>query len=231
LLKLFPIIMLVRLARRRQWRAFGLAFALLPAAALVTGPLVASLWPQYLRSVLFAKIASPTTFLDAQSILAAAVRSAPQLGSVAHLAGLLLAAAVLGGVLAVAWRFDGSAPLLTAALMLAALPLTMPYAWQHYYVMALPLLWIVSSAGWNSRDGWLLGATALAYLCLSWLAFTIDYWALPISKALGPFAGLYTNSSVIGGIVLLLAGVRLAFRQERSFSGSLPVEPASTAAA
>jgi hypothetical protein len=229
LLKLFPMVLIIRLARRGQWLAGGLALAIPMAIALVTGPSVAMLWPQYLRSVLFAKISSPTTFLDAQSILAAVIRSAPHVPSIAHPLGIVLAMGVLGSILALAWRFDRSAPLPTGALILAALPLTMPYAWQHYYVLALPLLWIVSSSGWNSRDVWLLGAAGLSYLCLSWLAFTVDYWAMPISKALGPFAGLYTNGSVVGGIVLLLAGARLALRSEPSLS-SLPARPASKAA-
>jgi hypothetical protein len=173
-------------------------------------PWVGSLWPEYLASVFFAKASSPTSYGDAQSIVSAAVRIFPQQPVAAHLGGLLLAGGTLAAVLVMAALADRRNAGLGWAMVLAALPLTMPYAWQHYYVLALPLLWIIASSGYATRDPWLTASAAFAFGCLSMLAFTIDYWFVPIAGALGGAQWLYANSSVIGDAVLLLAGARLA---------------------
>jgi hypothetical protein len=211
LLKVFPLLLLIGIAWKRWWLAGAAAIATLLAIVVGTMPWVGGLWPEYLASVLLAKASSPTSYGDAQSIVSAAVRSFPQHPAAAHLAGLLLAGATLVGVLAIAALADRRNSRLGWAVLLAALPLTMPYAWQHYYVLALPLLWLVASSGYATRDPWLIASAIFAYACLSLLAFTIDYWFSPIAGALGNAQWLYTNSSVLGDIVLLLAGMRLAF--------------------
>jgi hypothetical protein len=213
LLKVFPFLLIVGLLWRRRRLACAAALATLVVIVVGTMPWVGSLWPEYLGSVFFAKAASPTSYGDAQSIVSAAVRIFPQQPAAAHLGGLLLAGGTLIAVLVIAALADRRDARLGWALVLAALPLTMPYAWQHYYVLALPLLWIIASSGYAARDPWLTASAAFAFGCLSLLAFTVDYWFVPIAGVLGDAAWLYANSSVIGDAVLLAAGARLALRR------------------
>jgi hypothetical protein len=211
-LKVFPFLLIVGLLWRRRWLACAAALGTVLVIVVGTMPWVGSLWPEYLASVFFAKASSPTSYGDAQSIVSAAVRIFPQQPVAAHLGGLLLAGATLVGVLVIAALADRRNPRLGWAMLLAALPLTMPYAWQHYYVLALPLLWVIASSGYALRDPWLTASAAFAFGCLSLLAFTVDYWFVPIASVLGDAGWLYANSSVIGDAVLLLAGARIALR-------------------
>ena len=211
LLKVFPLLLIIGIVWRRRWLAAAAALAAMLLVVAGTMPWVSSLWTEYLTSVFFAKASSPTSYGDAQSIVSAAARSFPEQPAAAHLGGLLLAGGTLAGVLMIGALADRHNPRLGWAMLLAALPLTMPYAWQHYYVLALPLLWIVASSGYAARDPWLIASAIFAYGCLSLLAFTVDYWFLAVASALGSAQWLYANSSVLGDTALLAAGTRLAF--------------------
>jgi hypothetical protein len=229
LLKVFPLLLIIGLVWRRHWLACVAAITTAFAVVVATMPWVGSLWPEYLASVLFAKALSPTSYGDAQSIVSAAVRSFPQQPQAAHFVGLLLAVGTLVGVLVISALADRRNSGIAWAMVLAALPLTMPYAWQHYYVLALPLLWIVASSGYAARDPWLIASAIFGYGCLSLLAFTVDYWFQPIASALGPAQWLYANCSVLGDAVLLLAGARLALGMPASRQRALR-EPQQNAA-
>lgn len=215
LFKVFPLLLIIGFAMRRRWRACLVTTVSAAGVVLATMPWVGRYWPKYLSSILFAKATTATTFGDAQSIVSAAMRAFPNAPSAAQLVGLVLAAGILITILVIAARVAPLNPALAWALLMAALPLTMPHSWQHYYVLALPLLWMVMAAGYESRDWRLMAAADIALVGLSPLALTIDYWAAPIIRALGPAQGLYLNGSVIAGAVLLVAGGWLASRQRR----------------
>lgn len=225
LFKVFPLVMVIGFAIRRQWQACVVATVSVAGVVLATLPWVGQYWSTYLTSVLVTKAATATTFGDAQSIVSAAIRAFPQAVSMAHVAGLVIAGCVLMAAFILAGSIANRNPALGWALPLAALPLTMPHAWQHYYVLSLPLLWMVVVSGYESGDWWLLSAAGIAYACLSPLALTIDYWGEPISRVLGGTQGLYLNCSVIGGSVLLFGGGRLALAQPRERAVAAHGEP------
>lgn len=231
LLKLFPLAMVALLVLHRRWLAALAAGGAFVLAILLTLPFVNRLWLTYVTDVLTGKAATATTFPEAQSIGAAVNRlllnnpfeqPLANLPTVAHDLGLVLALVVLAAVLVTASRRYGSNSELAWALLLAALPLTMPYSWEHYYVLSLPLLWLVASQGYGRRDLSLVGAAVFAYLALSLGAETLDHsiwqstgWPLLLQV-------IYANASVLGALVLLVAGGRLARGVDRPQPRSLP---------
>jgi alpha-1,2-mannosyltransferase len=238
-LKLFPLVLVLLLVAGRRRLASVVAIATVAAATAATAAWVWALWPEYLGSVLFAKASSPTTNPGSQSISAAVLRTFTQnpsqrsladIPTAAHILGIVIAVSVLAAVLVLASRLSRQNAPLGWAITMAVLPLTMPHAWQHYYILALPLLWMVAAAGWERRDAWLLASAGTAYLCLSLVALTIDHWLGVIAQAAPAFAGLYINGSVIGATALLLGGVRLASPSRRSIAYPTTSQPLQRAA-
>lgn len=219
LFKLFPLISGASMLVRGRWRTLAWSFLVVVAAVVATWPLVGNLWPEYVQGVLIGHVGSTSTSPGNQSIAAALTRSLtansyqrplvdwPALaGALSLILPLVLFALVL-------WRIQRqSNDRVQDALVLACLPLVIPNAWQHYYVLALPLLWFVLSAGVEHRNPWLLGAGAIALVTLSWLASTIDEWYFRVAHIAPVWHGLYANASVLGGLVLVLAGSLLARR-------------------
>ncbi len=134
----------------------------------------------------------------------------------------LLALALLLLAVGVAWTLRSRDASLGYAMMLATLPLALTNAWQHYYILALPLLWMVAAEGVRRRDAWLLVGAVLAEAAVSIAAATVDHWYFLIAHAAPSVHGIYANASVLGGVVLLLAGLRLAVltRREAPLSAS-----------
>jgi Glycosyltransferase family 87 len=218
-LKLFPLALVVIFVMRHRWQAVAVSAMGLLLPLVVTLPWVATRWPEYITQVLFSKITSGTTFPDDQSVFGAINRSLtanpfqPRIADLpvlAHTLGAVVAVSALSVVLITAWRLRQSDVPLAYALVLAALPLTLPYSWQHYYVLALPLLWLVTSRAIAQRRLWLILGAAVAFTTLSIAAATIDlyYWEVqtwPVALKV-----IDLNSSVIGAILLLWSGMRLA---------------------
>ena len=223
-LKLFPLAVVFIFVVGRRWLAVaGSATSLLLAAA-VTLPWVANLWPEYIQRVLYSKVMSSTTFPDDQSIFGAVNRTLTanpyqhRLGDLpvlAHTLGAVAALGVLAVVFTMAWRLRRSDDSLAYALVLAVLPLTLPYSWQHYYVLALPLMWLVASRAIEQRRLWLMLGATLAFVSLSIAAATIDHPYWNVQDWPSGLEAIYLNGSVIGAIVLILSGMRLATTTSR----------------
>jgi hypothetical protein len=219
LLKFFPLLMVALLALSRRWWAVVGSAVTLVAAIMLTLPLTGGLWPEYLSRVLVSRATSQTAFPTSQSLGAAITRllvanpyeqsfaDAPVL---AHLVGLAAAMCLFALTILVCWRVRTSNPALGWATLLAMLPLIIPYSWQHYDVLTIPLLWLVGSAAVARRDPWLGAASILAFLGLSVLAETVDHAALPVNGWPPVLQALYINGSVIGALALLLGAFRLA---------------------
>ena len=223
-LKLFPIALVFMFVVRRRWLAVAASAISLLLAAAVTLPWVANLWPEYINRVLYSKVTSSTTFPDDQSIFGAVNRTLTanpyqhrlaDLPVLAHTLGPAAALGALAVVFTMAWRLRRSDDSLARALVLAVLPMTLPYSWQHYYVLALPLIWLVASRAIEQRRLWVMLGATLAFVSLSLVAATIDhpYWHVQDWPA--GLEAIYLNGSVIGAIVLILSGIRLATAKSR----------------
>ena len=218
-LKLFPFAMVVIFVMRRRWRAVAMSAITVVLPVAVTMPWVATRWPEYITRVLFSKITSGTTFPDDQSIFGAINRTltanpyqrqVADLPVLASTLGAVAAAGVITVVLIWAWRLRRSDVSLAYAIVLTALPLTLPYSWQHYYVLALPLMWLVTSRAIEQRRFWILLSAAIAFACLSLAAATIDHYYWNVQSWPAPLEAIVLNSSVLGATLLLLSGMRLA---------------------
>ncbi len=222
--KLFPLAAGIALALYGYWRTGLLALGALIASFAVTWPWVSGLWPEYLQNILLHKVTLITTSPANQSLAAAIHRTftvnpyqypvvvAP---GFARALSPLLALALLLLAVGVAWTLKSRDTRLGYAMMLAALPLVLTNAWQHYYILALPLLWMVAAEGVRRRDVWLLIGAVLAEGAVSIAAATVDHWYFLIAHAAPSVHGIYANASVLGGVVLLLAGLRLAILTKR----------------
>jgi len=215
--KLFPLSFGASLLQRHRWRTVAWALAAIVVALLITLPLVFGLWPEYVGGVLLGHVGGANPSPGNQSLASAVVRSltsnryqqpllvAPAL---ARVLSVVLPLALLGAVFATLRnRVDER---LRDAIVLACMPLVVPNAWQHYYVLALPLLWIVISAGLIRRSPWLLAVSAVALIGLSWFPATIDESYFEVARVAPAWHGFYANSSVIAGVLLLLTGLYLA---------------------
>lgn len=221
-LKLFPLGLTACAAIRRRWCSVATAAGVVAACVAVTWPWTANLWPEYLSGVLLGKAQVVTTSPGNQSLAAAVYRSLtdnpfqrPLFNSpaAAHVLAVAIPGALLVGLAIVLRRVRLQPRGLDLAISLAALPLLLPYAWQHYYVLAIPLLWMVSCAAVSWRDGWLAISATLAFICLSLVAGSVDHGYFAVANALPAIHGVYANASVIGDLVLVLGGIRLALRQ------------------
>ena len=226
LFKLFPLLVGGSLILRGRWRALVWAIVVIGGATVVTWPFVATLWPEYVAGVLVGHMGATSPSPGNQSIAAAVVRTltmnpfqkpllvSPTLATVTSI--VLPLALVAGVAVSVMGRPNDR---LHDALLLACLPLVVPNAWQHYYIFSFPLLWMVVSAGFHRRDPWLLTAGAVAFIALSWIAGTVDDWYFALARAAPGWHGLYANASVLGGLLLVVAGVYLV-RREAVTAGS-----------
>jgi hypothetical protein len=237
--KLFPLLAGATLLMRGRWRSLFFAFAVLTGAVVITWPLVGSLWYEYITGVLVGHVGSTSPSPGNQSIAAALVRTLtvnayerplvvfPTLAAIMSVA---LPLGVFTGVLVAARHRPHDR--LQDALLLACLPLVVPNAWQHYYVLSLPLLWLVLSNAVSARDWKLLALGLIALTALSWIPSTIDLWYFRVANEAPSWNALYANSSVIGGLMLVLTGAYILNRKASAPpSASWPHQQKATTAA
>ena len=222
--KLFPLIGLCLFAFARRWFGIMAAIALMAAAALLTLPMTLSLWPQYVTGVLLQKAAIANAFPTSQSLVAVATRlltnnpfeasflNAPGL---AHLTGTLLSLLAFSIVAFFAWRTADTDFGLAGAMLLAVLPLALPHSWQHYHVLALPLLLLVANQA-LLRGDWSLGAIAILGLGLmSIVPALMDHNVWSIASWPPLLQALCMNSTVLGTTLVLATSIVRMNRGER----------------
>jgi len=222
--KLFPLAVGIVLAVYGRWRVALIAATALAGSIAATWPWVNGLWPEYSKDILLHKAMVVATSPANQSLTAAIHRTftvnpyqyqlvvAPGL---ARALSLLVALALALLAVVVAWALKSCDAGLGYAMTLATLPLALTNAWQHYYILALPLLWMVAAEGVRRRDVWLLIGAVLTEGAVSIAAATVDHWYFLIAHAAPSVHGIYANASALGGVVLLLAGLRLAILTKR----------------
>ncbi len=214
--KLFPLLELLLFAFRRRIRGVIAAIAVMSVFVLLPMPFTESLWPEYITGVLLQKGAVANAFPTSQSIVALCSRlmtnnpfeaSLVNAAGVAHIVGGLVSVLVFGAVAFYARRYAQSNFRLAAAMMLAVLPLTLPHSWQHYHVLALPLLLLLINDAMLRRD-WPLGIVALvAFILMSIVPALMDRNLWSVSLWPVPLQAIYVNSTVLGTCLLLAAAI------------------------
>jgi hypothetical protein len=189
-LKVFPALLVAYLAWRRRWRPaivatiVGLVLTFLPALWLGA----AGSWSMFREWTAISTVGYWPVRPQNQSIFAAASRLAPDAASSIHAIASLLLIAMLAGLGAGRWRNGREVSGGELALALGCAVLLSPIAWDHYWVLILPLFALTyasrKTSAWHRVAFWaaallvtgpapaLVGARGLA-LARTWSTSTI----------------------------------------------------------
>ena len=208
--KLFPFFTVVSFIARRRLAAAVVAAAVVVAASALSWPWTNHYWSEFFHGIILSK-SQPSPSLGNQSIAAMVARLVLN-DKLASVLEMLLPLLLAAGMIAVGWLGRRRDDRLGYALLLASLPLIVPNGLQHYYIFALPLMWILLTAGVAQRSRGLCGVVLLAEFAFSVIPATSSAWLTLVGHVSPWLLQVPANSSVLGGLLVCFAGARHLLR-------------------